>query len=185
MISAKNSSNSHNNKPCQRHHVSPSCVSLAPKVHFGNFFLMTLVSSQTWNQWCQWGLLRFWKNVLCHLLTLRRTLKGWDHSKENPGNDIKCFIVGEQSLEPQQKGRVARQSSPGCHWGWMKTRLLSGAAFLFPTFLEFLCSNYLNTSYFVWALGWSPEEVWDGHFSNGQMGSECSKPECMSCRLGF
>ena len=37
IILAKNSSNSHDNKPCHRKHFSPSCVNLASKVHLGSY----------------------------------------------------------------------------------------------------------------------------------------------------
>ena len=37
VILAKNNSNDNSNKSCQRKHFFPSCVSLAPKVHFGSY----------------------------------------------------------------------------------------------------------------------------------------------------
>lgn len=147
------------------------------------------MSSQTWSQRCQWGLLRFWKNVLCHLFK----------SPEDPKRQGLQQRKSWQQYQMLQCGwaesRVPTRMSYQTVKSWVLLRMNKdqlvtqtayGGCLLVPnSFRVSHWSNYLNTSYFIWALGQSPKEVWNVHFPNGKMGPECSKPRMyVSCKLG-
>lgn len=88
-------------------------VSLDQKVHFWSYSkdLGVQPDNMKWMKSRKSSEILEDGDTLCRLLCLPRLVKGWGHSRENPGCHIRHLGVSNLSPESQQEGRIGREES--------------------------------------------------------------------------